>query len=120
MLTVVPRRLPKPCRPIRKSWSARPPTHAPSRRSSSRSLRTAQPRLASAEILRAQRLILRAQHLEHRRLQRRTTPGGETARWYRVQLAFDPEVEAFRAEFAAFLDGHLPPESKTLERPRSV
>jgi len=37
-----------------------------------------------------------------------------------VQLTFDPEVEAFRAEFAAFLDEHLPSEATTLERPRSV
>jgi alkylation response protein AidB-like acyl-CoA dehydrogenase len=37
-----------------------------------------------------------------------------------VQLTFDPDVEAFRAEFAAFLDENLPPASETLERPRSV
>ena len=37
-----------------------------------------------------------------------------------MQLTFDPEVEAFRAEFAAFLDENLPPASETLERPRSV
>jgi alkylation response protein AidB-like acyl-CoA dehydrogenase len=37
-----------------------------------------------------------------------------------VQLTFDPDVEAFRAEFAAFLDQHLPDEAETLERPRSV
>jgi alkylation response protein AidB-like acyl-CoA dehydrogenase len=37
-----------------------------------------------------------------------------------VQLTFDAEVEAFRAEFAAFLDENLPPASETLERPRSV
>jgi len=37
-----------------------------------------------------------------------------------VQLSFDPDVEAFRAEFAAFLDEHLPDEAETLERPRSV
>ncbi|WP_046315773.1 acyl-CoA dehydrogenase family protein [Mycobacterium sp. UM_Kg1] len=37
-----------------------------------------------------------------------------------MQLAFDPEVEEFRAEFAAFLDANLPPEAQTLERPRSV
>ena len=37
-----------------------------------------------------------------------------------MQLTFDAEVEAFRAEFAAFLDENLPPASETLERPRSV
>jgi len=37
-----------------------------------------------------------------------------------VQLNFDPDVEAFRAEFAAFLDENLPDASETLERPRSV
>jgi len=37
-----------------------------------------------------------------------------------VQLTFDPDVEAFRAEFAAFLDENLPSASETLERPRSV
>ncbi|ORV10854.1 acyl-CoA dehydrogenase family protein [Mycobacterium celatum] len=37
-----------------------------------------------------------------------------------MQLSFDPDVEAFRAEFAAFLDEHLPDEAETLERPRSV
>ena len=37
-----------------------------------------------------------------------------------MQLTFDPDVEAFRAEFSAFLDEHLPPASETLERPRSV
>jgi alkylation response protein AidB-like acyl-CoA dehydrogenase len=37
-----------------------------------------------------------------------------------VQLNFDTDVEAFRAEFAAFLDNHLPSEAETLERPRSV
>jgi alkylation response protein AidB-like acyl-CoA dehydrogenase len=36
-----------------------------------------------------------------------------------VQLTFDAEVEAFRAEFLAFLDSHLPDETVTLERPRS-
>jgi alkylation response protein AidB-like acyl-CoA dehydrogenase len=36
-----------------------------------------------------------------------------------VQLTFDAEVEAFRAEFVAFLDTHLPDETLTLERPRS-
>jgi alkylation response protein AidB-like acyl-CoA dehydrogenase len=37
-----------------------------------------------------------------------------------VQLTFDPDVEAFRAEFAAFLDENLPDARETLERPRSV
>jgi alkylation response protein AidB-like acyl-CoA dehydrogenase len=37
-----------------------------------------------------------------------------------VQLTFDPDVEAFRTEFSAFLDENLPPASETLERPRSV
>jgi alkylation response protein AidB-like acyl-CoA dehydrogenase len=37
-----------------------------------------------------------------------------------VQLTFDADVEAFRAEFVAFLDEHLPDASETLERPRSV
>jgi alkylation response protein AidB-like acyl-CoA dehydrogenase len=37
-----------------------------------------------------------------------------------VQLTFDPDVEEFRAEFAAFLDEHLPSAAETLERPRSV
>jgi alkylation response protein AidB-like acyl-CoA dehydrogenase len=37
-----------------------------------------------------------------------------------VQLTFDPDVEAFRAEFVAFLDEHLPDAAETLERPRSV
>ncbi|MGY4712560.1 acyl-CoA dehydrogenase family protein [Mycolicibacterium sp. CBM1] len=37
-----------------------------------------------------------------------------------MQLSFDPEVEAFRAEFSAFLDAHLPTEAETQERPRSV
>ena len=37
-----------------------------------------------------------------------------------MQLAFDADVEAFRAEFAAFLDEHLPADDKTVERPRSV
>jgi alkylation response protein AidB-like acyl-CoA dehydrogenase len=37
-----------------------------------------------------------------------------------VQLTFDPDVEAFRTEFAAFLDENLPAASETLERPRSV
>jgi alkylation response protein AidB-like acyl-CoA dehydrogenase len=37
-----------------------------------------------------------------------------------MQLTFDSDVEEFRAEFAAFLDEHLPTEERTLERPRSV
>jgi len=37
-----------------------------------------------------------------------------------VQLTFDPDVEEFRAEFAAFLDEHLPSAAEALERPRSV
>jgi alkylation response protein AidB-like acyl-CoA dehydrogenase len=37
-----------------------------------------------------------------------------------MQLTFDSDVEAFRVEFSAFLDGHLPPPAETLERPRSV
>ncbi|BBZ47734.1 acyl-CoA dehydrogenase family protein [Mycobacterium parmense] len=36
-----------------------------------------------------------------------------------MQLTFDAEVEAFRAEFAAFLDAHLPAEAEAFERPRS-
>ncbi|MGE0216081.1 acyl-CoA dehydrogenase family protein [Mycolicibacterium sp.] len=37
-----------------------------------------------------------------------------------MQLAFDADVEAFRAEFSAFLDEHTPSAAQTLERPRSV
>ena len=37
-----------------------------------------------------------------------------------MQLAFDTDVEEFRAEFSAFLDEHLPSPAETLERPRSV
>ncbi|MDT5338786.1 MAG: hypothetical protein QOD90_4291 [Mycobacterium sp.] len=37
-----------------------------------------------------------------------------------MQLSFDSDVEEFRAEFAAFLDEHLPTEDQTLERARSV
>ncbi|ORA16241.1 acyl-CoA dehydrogenase family protein [Mycobacterium asiaticum] len=37
-----------------------------------------------------------------------------------MQLTFDDDVEAFRAEFAAFLDEHTPSEALTRERPRSV
>jgi alkylation response protein AidB-like acyl-CoA dehydrogenase len=36
-----------------------------------------------------------------------------------VQLTFDTDVEAFRAEFVAFLDEHLPSDAATGERPRS-
>ncbi|MGF2945623.1 acyl-CoA dehydrogenase family protein [Mycobacterium sp. Lab-001] len=37
-----------------------------------------------------------------------------------MQLTFDPDVEAFRTDLAAFLDENLPPASETLDRPRSV
>ncbi|MGZ4585702.1 MAG: acyl-CoA dehydrogenase family protein [Mycobacterium sp.] len=37
-----------------------------------------------------------------------------------MQLSIDADVEAFRAEFAAFLDEHLPSEAETQERPQSV
>lgn len=38
-----------------------------------------------------------------------------------MQLTFDPDVEAFRAEFVAFLDEHLPAAAaEALERPKSV
>ena len=36
-----------------------------------------------------------------------------------MQLAFDAGVEAFRAEFVAFLDEHLPDEAETVQRSRS-
>ncbi len=36
-----------------------------------------------------------------------------------MQLTFDSDVEAFRAEFVAFLDAHLPAEAEAGERPRS-
>jgi alkylation response protein AidB-like acyl-CoA dehydrogenase len=36
-----------------------------------------------------------------------------------VQLTFDADVEAFRAEFAAFLAEHLPTAAEAVERPRS-
>jgi alkylation response protein AidB-like acyl-CoA dehydrogenase len=36
-----------------------------------------------------------------------------------VQLTFDADVEAFRAELVAFLDTHLPSEAEAVERPRS-
>jgi alkylation response protein AidB-like acyl-CoA dehydrogenase len=37
-----------------------------------------------------------------------------------VQLTFDAEVEAFRAEFIRFLEDHLPTEARALERSRST
>jgi alkylation response protein AidB-like acyl-CoA dehydrogenase len=37
-----------------------------------------------------------------------------------VQLTFDTEVEAFRAEFIAFLDDHLPAEAQAAQRSRST
>ncbi|WP_405181179.1 acyl-CoA dehydrogenase family protein [Nocardia sp. NBC_01377] len=37
-----------------------------------------------------------------------------------MQLTFDETVEAFRAEFVAFLDEHLPDESEATERARST
>ena len=36
-----------------------------------------------------------------------------------MQLAFDADVESFRAEFVAFLDEHLPDEAETVQRSRS-
>jgi alkylation response protein AidB-like acyl-CoA dehydrogenase len=36
-----------------------------------------------------------------------------------MQLSFDAEVEAFRAEFVAFLDAHLPDESEAVQRAQS-
>ena len=36
-----------------------------------------------------------------------------------MQLTFDADVEAFRADFVAFLDEHLPSEADALERSRS-
>jgi alkylation response protein AidB-like acyl-CoA dehydrogenase len=36
-----------------------------------------------------------------------------------VRLTFDPDDEAFRAEFAAFLDAHLPTAAEAAERSRS-
>lgn len=36
-----------------------------------------------------------------------------------MQLTFDADVEAFRAEFVAFLDRHLPSDTEGFERPRS-
>jgi alkylation response protein AidB-like acyl-CoA dehydrogenase len=37
-----------------------------------------------------------------------------------VQLTFDADVEAFRAEFVAFLSEHLPSEAEAAQRPRST
>jgi len=37
-----------------------------------------------------------------------------------VQLTFDPDVEAFRAEFIEFLEQNLPPEAAAAERSRST
>jgi hypothetical protein len=37
-----------------------------------------------------------------------------------VQLTFDAEVEAFRAEFIRFLEDHLPTEAQVVERSRST
>ena len=36
-----------------------------------------------------------------------------------VQLTFDSDVEAFRADFVAFLDEHVPSDAEALERSRS-
>jgi alkylation response protein AidB-like acyl-CoA dehydrogenase len=36
-----------------------------------------------------------------------------------MQLTSDPDIEAFRQEFAAFLDEHVPPEAETAERAQS-
>lgn len=36
-----------------------------------------------------------------------------------MQLTFDADVEAFRREFVAFLDHHLPDEAAGMQRPRS-
>ncbi len=36
-----------------------------------------------------------------------------------MQLTFDADVDAFRAEFVAFLDTHLPSAAEAFERPRS-
>ncbi|MEV1064000.1 acyl-CoA dehydrogenase family protein [Streptomyces sp. NPDC050263] len=36
-----------------------------------------------------------------------------------MRLTFDDEVDSFRAEFAAFLDAHLPTEAEAVERSRS-
>src|ERR1700760_3597748 len=37
-----------------------------------------------------------------------------------MQLAFDAEVETFRAEFIGFLDEHLPTQAQAAERPSST
>ena len=37
-----------------------------------------------------------------------------------MQLTFDDDVEAFRAEFVSFLDEHLPTEADAAERSRST
>ncbi|GLE53834.1 acyl-CoA dehydrogenase family protein [Mycobacterium montefiorense] len=37
-----------------------------------------------------------------------------------MQLTFDAEVEAFRAEFVAFLDEHLPTQAQAAQRPTST
>ena len=36
-----------------------------------------------------------------------------------MQLTFDADVEAFRAEFVAFLDEHLPDEADAVQRSHS-
>jgi alkylation response protein AidB-like acyl-CoA dehydrogenase len=36
-----------------------------------------------------------------------------------MQLTFDADIEAFRAEFVAFLDEHVPDEAETVQRSRS-
>ncbi|HKS98610.1 MAG TPA: acyl-CoA dehydrogenase family protein [Rugosimonospora sp.] len=37
-----------------------------------------------------------------------------------MRLSFDPDVEAFRAEFAAFLDANVPAEAECAQRPNST
>ena len=37
-----------------------------------------------------------------------------------MQLNFDADVEAFRAEFVAFLNEHLPTEAEATERSRTM
>jgi alkylation response protein AidB-like acyl-CoA dehydrogenase len=37
-----------------------------------------------------------------------------------MQLTFDPEVEAFRAEFVGFLEEHLPTQAQAAQRPSST
>src|SRR5690242_6329485 len=39
--------------------------------------------------------------------------------WKLVQLTFDDDVEAFRSEFAAFLDEHAPSDADAVRRPHS-